>query len=131
MKKILIITSHYYPEVSKKLLISAENTLRDKYKIKKINAPGSFEIPVLISKNIKRFDGFIALGCVIKGKTPHFDYICKSINYGLMKLSIESKKPIGNGILTCLNKNQAKQRVNKGSEAAKAVVNIITNEKKQ
>ena len=131
MKKILIITSHYYPDVSKKLLISAENILKDKYIIKKINAPGSFEIPVLISKNIKKFDGFIALGCVIKGKTPHFDYICKSINYGLMKLSIESKKPIGNGILTCLNKNQAKQRVHKGREAATAVLNIINNEKKR
>ena len=130
-KKILIIVANYYKEVSVGLMNSAKKILSSNYKIETKYVPGVFEIPVLISKNIKKFDGFIALGCVIKGKTPHFDYICKSINYGLMKLSIESKKPIGNGILTCLNKNQAKQRVHKGREAATAVLNIINNEKKR
>ena len=71
---------------------------------------GSFEIPQLISRHIDEFDAFIALGCIIKGETPHFDFISKSITDGLMKISIENKKPIGNGIITCLNMKQAKAR---------------------
>ena len=125
MKKILIVTANYYPKIAEGLLKSCEKVLLKKYIFDKKIAPGSFEIPGLISKNIKNYDGFIALGCIIKGKTPHFDFISKSINYGLMKISIEDKKPIGNGILTCLNKNQATQRLDKGEEAAKAVHAVL------
>ena len=95
--------------------------------------PGVFEIPVSIKKNIKRFDAFIALGCVIKGKTPHFDLICKSSFEAIMNLSISSSKPIGNGIITAFNKKQAIDRSrranskNKGLEAAKAVMSILKN----
>ena len=73
-----------------------------KYKI--IPVPGVFEIPVVIAKNIKKYDGFIALGCVIKGETPHFDFISSAATDAIMKISIQNKKPIGNGIITCLNK---------------------------
>ena len=101
-------------------------------KFKIILAPGVFEVPVLIASSIKKYDAFIALGCVIKGKTPHFDFISKSSIDAIMKLSINYKKPIGNGIITCLNKKQALERSNpkkknKGGEAAKAILSIIKN----
>ena len=109
------------------------NKLFEKYKIQYQNIPasGSFEIPNLISKHIDKFDAFVAIGCIIRGKTPHFDFISKSITDGLMKISIESKKPIGNAVLTCLNKKQAIERSdwptkkNKGFEAAKAIMHSL------
>ena len=125
-KKFLIVYANYYKDISSGLLKSAKNLLPKNSKIKTISVPGVFEIPVTISKNIKKFDGFIALGCVIKGQTPHFDFISKSSIDAIMQLSINSKKPIGNGIITCLNKKQAKARINKGSEAAKAVISILS-----
>ena len=124
-KKFLIVYSNYYKEISSGLLKSAKNLLPKNSIIKTISVPGVFEIPVTISKNIKKFHGFIALGCVIKGQTPHFDFISKSSIDAIMQLSINSKKPIGNGIITCLNKKQAKARKNKGAEAANAVVSIL------
>ena len=93
-----------------------------------INVPGSFEIPVVISKNIKKYDGFVALGSIIKGETPHFDFISQSVTDSIMQLSINSKKPIGNGIITTLNKKQAKIRsLTKGKEAAQAVLSVLDN----
>ncbi len=124
MKKILIVLSDYYEDISLSLLKSAKNNL-DNFSIKVIRVPGVFEIPITISKNIKKFDAFIALGCVIKGETPHFDFISSSSIRAIMDLSINSKKPIGNGIITCLNMSQAKARGIKGKEAAKAVVSVL------
>jgi len=124
-KKFLIVYANYYQEISSGLLNSAKNLLPKNSKIKSISVPGVFEIPVTISKNIRKFDGFIALGCVIKGQTPHFDFISKSSIDAIMQLSINSKKPIGNGIITCLNKKQARARLNKGAEAASAVISIL------
>ena len=95
-------------------------------KVKIINVPGVFEIPVTISKNIKKFDGFIALGCVIKGQTPHFDFISQASTNAIMDISVSQKKPIGNGVITCLNMKQAKVRKNKGAEAANAVISILS-----
>jgi len=88
--------------------------------------PGVFEIPVVISKNIKRYDGFLALGCVIKGQTPHFDFISIATTNAIMDLSVNSKKPIGNGVITCLNMKQAKARKRKGAEAADAVISVLS-----
>ncbi len=126
MKKILIVTADYYKEISLGLLHAAKKNLPRNLKIKIIKVPGVFEIPVTISKYIKKFDAFIALGCVIKGQTPHFDFICQSSTNAIMELSINSKKPIGNGILTCLNMIQAKARKKKGAEAAKAVLSVLS-----
>ena len=106
-KKILIVISNYYKDISFGLLKNAQNHLPKNFIIKIIKVPGVFEIPVTISKNLKKFDGFIALGCVIKGQTPHFEFISQSSTNALMDLSIQSKKPIGNGIITCLNMKQA------------------------
>ena len=94
--------------------------------VKIIKVPGVFEIPVTISKNIKKFDAFLALGCVIKGKTPHFDFISQASTNAIMDLSVFNKKPIGNGIITCLNIQQAKARKNKGAEAAAAVISVLS-----
>ena len=124
--KILIIQANYYRDISTSLLKSAKNELKNFAKINVISVPGVFEIPVVISKNLKKYDGFVALGCVIKGQTPHFDFISKSTTDAIMNISVESKKPIGNGIITCLNKKQAIARGKKGREAANAVKTILS-----
>ena len=127
--KILIVSARYYEDFSKSLELYALSTLGvKKLKYKIIPVPGVFEIPVVIAKNIKKYDGFIALGCVIKGETPHFNFISQATTDAIMKLSIDYKKPIGNGIITSLNKLQAAQRSKKkGGEAANAVIKVLDN----
>ena len=125
-KKFLIVIADYYKDISKSLLNSAMAVIPKSSLIKVICVPGVFEIPVTISKNIKRYDAFLALGCVIKGQTPHFDFISHASTDGIMKLSIENKKPIGNGIITCLNMSQAIARKKKGREAAEAVISVLS-----
>ena len=136
MKKILIVNSNYYKEISNNLVImEKKKLLKEKYKVSILDIPGAFEIPIAIRQNINRFDGFIALGCVIKGKTPHFNLLCSSLFDSILSLSIKYNKPVGNGVITALNLNQAKQRSkrtetkkpNKGSEAANAVISILKN----
>ena len=124
-KKILIVVASYYENISTSLLKSAKNKIKNKCNIDVIRVPGAVEIPVTIAKNLKKFNGFIALGCVIKGQTPHFDFISKSTTDALMTLSITAKKPVGNGVITCLNKKQAMARGKKGSEAAEAVLSVL------
>ena len=114
MKKILIVNANYYRDISIDLISSAKKIIPKNFKIKIIDVPGVFEIPVTIAKNLKKFDGFIAIGCVIKGETPHFDFISNASTNAIMSLSIESKKPIGNSIITCLTMEQAKARSKKG-----------------
>ena len=130
--KICIVIANFYPNISKDLFIGASNILnKNKQRnYKKIYVPGIFEIPYVISKNINSYDAFIALGCVIKGKTPHFEFISVATINALSQLSINHKKPIGNGIITCLNKKQALERSNpkkkdKGGEAAKAILSVL------
>ena len=125
-KKILIVIANYYKNISKELMISAKNEINNLFKIKIIYVPGVFEIPITISKNIKKYHGFLALGCVIKGKTPHFNFISKTSIEAIMKLSIDNKKPIGNGIITCLNMKQAIERKKKGKEAARALISVLS-----
>jgi len=124
--KYLIVIADYYKDISRGLLKSAQDLLPKSNFIKIINVPGVFEIPVTISKNINKYDGFLALGCVIKGQTPHFDFISQASTDAIMKLSIDYKKPIGNGIITCLNKKQAIARKEKGREAALAVMSVLS-----
>ena len=138
-KKVLIVIASYYQKISDSLLSSALSEIKNFASIKKIVVPGVFEIPVTISKNIYKFDGFIALGCVIKGETPHFDFISKTTFDAIMKLSVNHKKPIGNGIITALDIGQAGFRSssevfpkgskinkpNKGTEAARAVLSVL------
>ena len=125
-KKYLIIIANYYEDIANGLLDSALRLIPKSNIIKIIKVPGVFEIPVTISKNIKKYDAFLALGCVIKGETPHFDFISQASTNAIMDLSINSQKPIGNGIITCLNMRQAKARKRKGAEAAQAVISILS-----
>ena len=136
MKKVLIVNSNYYKVVSNNLKNTAiKKLLSANYSLEIINVPGILEIPIAIRKNIKQFDGFVALGCVIKGQTPHFDLICSSTFNAILYLTIDFNKPIGNGIITALNMKQANQRSkitksakpNKGFEAANAVISIFNN----
>ena len=136
MKKILIINANYYDNITKKLVSSAKNLIKkEKFNLSLINVPGVFEIPYVIKKNLHKFDAFVALGCVIKGETPHFEFICKSTFDAILNISISYKKPVGNGIITALNLKQAKERCgliktkkpNKGLESAKAVLSILKN----
>ena len=125
-KKCLIVVANYYENISNNLLQSALKSIKNKLSFKIIYVPGVFEIPVTISKNIKKYDGFIALGCVIKGQTPHFEFISSSVTYNILNMSVKNKKPIGNGIITCLNKKQAIARSKKGAEAANAMLSVLS-----
>ena len=126
-----MVVANFYPKISKALIVGSFKTLKSKgiknYKL--IKVPGVFEIPYVIKKNINKFDGFIALGCVIKGETPHFDFISRASINAIMNLSVSYNKPIANGIITCLNKKQALARSsinnNKGKESAKTIISLL------
>ena len=130
-KKILIVISNYYEEIGKNLLKGSI----DELKIYKLDydilyAPGCYEIPFLISKNINKYKGFIALGCVIRGETYHFELIANECARKITDISNEHLKPIGFGVLTCENIKQAKirsdiKKKNKGREAANACIKLL------
>tara|TARA_B100001113_G_C20930884_1_gene544348 strand:- start:141 stop:542 length:402 start_codon:yes stop_codon:yes gene_type:complete len=130
-KKILIVSSNYYSDVSNNLEMGAINVLKEKsfdYDI--INAPGCFEIPFLIKSNINNYHAFIALGCIIKGDTYHFEIIANETAKKIMDLSIHNLVPIGFGVLTCYNLEQALVRSDpkqkdKGREAALACIALL------
>ena len=130
--KVGVVVSNFYPKITKMLVNGAISKLK-KNKIsnfKIITVPGTFEIPVVVSNLIKKYDAFIVLGCIIKGQTSHYHYLCSSVINALTNLSVLSKKPIGNGILTCDNKKQAINRAdpkkkNKGGDAAYAVISVL------
>ena len=125
--KICIVISTYNEDITNELYNSAKKELKETgvKKIDVFKVPGAFEIPVVISKLSKKYDGFIAIGCIIKGQTSNFDLITSSITDAIMKISIDKKKPIGNSILTLFNKDQASGRYVKGKEAVKAVVEVL------
>lgn len=132
--KICIVASNFYPKITKLLIEGAVKEIKKnkftKYQIIKIQ--GSFEIPFIISKNKKKFDGFVALGCIIKGQTDHYFFISSAIINTLNYLSSKHSIPIGNGVITCFNKQQALRRanpklLNKGGDAAKAIMSLVQN----
>lgn len=136
MKKklnILIICADFYKDIADVMIDNARNYLDQKeytYEVSRVS--GSFEIPVLISildeERIQKYDGIIALGCIIRGKTKHFDFISSSIINGIMSLSMNKKIPIGNGILTCENMDQVKARYEqKPVETIDAVISVLRN----
>jgi len=130
-KKLLLVTSNYYENVSNNLTEGAIEVIKENdLKFEIIQAPGCFEIPFLIKKNIDLFDGFVALGCIIRGETYHFDLIANECARKIMDISISHLKPIGFGILTCENLDQAlirsdKNKKNKGKEAALACIKLV------
>ena len=136
-KKVLLVCSPYYKDVTKNLIDGASKILKSnsiEYKI--LYVPGALEISPAIklildkSKTKPLFDGFIALGCVIKGETYHFEIVSNESSRALTDLSLNYSIPIGNGILTVLNKDQAIKRSdpmqsNKGADAALACLSLI------
>ena len=131
--KILIVVSNYYEEISNYLIKGSTNYLKEKnFKYDIIFAPGCFEIPFIIKKNINDYKGFVSLGCVIRGETYHFEIISNECGRKIIDLSIEYSKPIGFGILTCENYEQAvirsdPEQKNKGKESAFACIQLLTN----
>ena len=129
--KVLIVSSNYYDEVSSNLIKGATDELKfNNIDFDLVYAPGCFEVPFLISKNIKKYKGFIALGCVIRGETYHFNLIANECARKIIDISNNSLKPIGFGILTCENLKQAINRSdirkkNKGREAANACIKLL------
>ena len=125
--KICIVESVYNEDITEKLSSSANKELKNSgiNKVDVVKVPGAFEIPGMIARLSKKYDGFIAIGCVIKGETANFDLICNAITNGIMQISINEKKPVGNAILTCFNKDQAFKRIDKGKEATSAVLKVL------
>ena len=126
-KRILIVSAKYYEDIYTTLLTTTIDRLSEDKQCTyaTLSVPGVFEIPYLISMNIEKYDACVALGCVIKGETPHFEFISQATTNAILQLSIDHKKPIGNGIITCLNKKQAVIRaLKKGKEAASAALTL-------
>ena len=136
-KKILLVCSPYYEDITSNLIKGASDFLKSKsvdYRV--LNVPGALEIAPAIKlisdKSVKKpiFDGYLALGCVIRGETYHFEIVSNESSRALTDLSVNYSIPIGNGILTVFNKDQAFRRsdpakLNKGAGAAEACLSLI------
>lgn len=133
MKHVLIVTSRFYPDIADALMRGAMITLdAEGATYEQLDVPGAFEIPAAIrfAMSNKKYDGFLALGCVIRGETSHYDYVCAESARGLMDLSLQFNVAIGYGILTVENEEQAHVRAdteqgNKGGSAAEACLRMI------
>ena len=134
MTKILVIEARYYEAISDALLEGAMAVLeKANVEVVRMNVPGALEIPHVISfahEAKSGFDGFVALGCVIRGETTHYDYVCEESARALMDLAIQHQLAIGNGIITVENEDQAwararKDKKDKGGFAANAVLEMI------
>ena len=132
--KILIVEARYYESISEDLLQGALDVLlKAGAKVTKVNVPGALEIPHVISyaEAAKAgYDGYVALGCVIRGETTHYDYVCEQSARALMDLAVDHQLAIGNGIITVENEMQAIARSkvdqkNKGGFAASAVIRMV------
>ena len=129
--KVLIVSSNYYENICNNLLKGATEELeKNNLEFDILYAPGCFEIPYLVKKNIDNYDGFVALGCIIKGDTYHFEVIANETSRKIIDISTNYLKPIGFGILTCFNMTQALERSditkkNKGREASLACIKLL------
>lgn len=138
MTHILIVSGRFYNDIADELSKGAIAALKDAgASFEEIDVPGAFEIPAAIKFAIdsKKYDGFLALGCVIRGQTTHYDYVCGESARGLMDLSLNHNAAIGYGILTVETSDQAKTRAdvaqkNKGKDVAEACLRMIELKKK-
>lgn len=132
MPKILIIEADFYKKIAEELAFGAIERLNNsKFDHERVSVPGAFEVPAAINfaSKSKKYDGFIALGCVIRGETSHYDYVCGESARGLMDLAINKDLVIANGILTVENQDQAWDRAsrdkkNKGASFADACIRM-------
>lgn len=133
MKPILLVVSPYYQEISEMLITGATNAIYDAgFTAEMITVPGALEIPgaVAMAHHSNRYSGFVALGCVIRGETSHYDTVANESARGLQQVAITQHAAIGNGILTCENMAQATERAevskgNKGGDAARACLRMV------
>ena len=129
--RILLVESRYYVEIADALITGAEREIgRNGAVSERVVVPGAFEIPGAIALAAARYDGFVALGCVIRGETTHYDYVCGESARGLMDLSVRNKLSIGYGIVTVDSMEQAKARAftdrgDKGGDAAHACLAMV------
>lgn len=135
-KRFAIIVAEWNYEITEALFHGAKQALVasgvGEKNITRINVPGSFELPLGAMKMARKkdIDAVICLGCVIQGDTPHFDYICQAVSYGIMRVGLDTEKPVAFGVLTTLNQKQAEERAggklgNKGEEAALTAINML------
>jgi 6,7-dimethyl-8-ribityllumazine synthase len=129
--RILIVESRYYEEIADALIAGAVHEIgKSGASSERVVVPGAFEIPGAIALAAGRYDGFVALGCVIRGETTHYDYVCAESARGLMDLSVQKKLAIGYGIVTVDSMEQAKARAftdrgDKGGDAAHACLAMV------
>jgi 6,7-dimethyl-8-ribityllumazine synthase len=135
-KKFAIVVAEWNEDITEPLFEGAYHALIEmgvkKSNIIRKNVPGSFELPLAAQWEAEKKDiaAVICLGCVIQGDTPHFDYVCQGVSYGIMKVNLKTNKPVAFGVLTTLTKKQAMERAggklgNKGEEAALTVVRML------
>ena len=133
MKKILVVSANFYDKISAMLLEGATKKIIEMgYDFEVIEISGAFEIPtvIAIAKDSKKYDGFVALGCVIRGETTHYDYVCLESARGLNELAFKEKLAIGYGTITVENEAQAIARAdinqkNKGGFAAQVCIEMM------
>ena len=131
MRKILIVEARFYEDISDALLAGAQGALSDAgCAVERVAVPGALEIPGAIALAAGRYDGFVALGCVIRGETTHYEIVSNESARGIMDLTVRERLAIGNGILTCETEEQAWERakpdrLNKGGGAAEAALAMI------
>jgi 6,7-dimethyl-8-ribityllumazine synthase len=129
---VAIVASRWYPEITDALLAGAERALVEARveDTSVIRIPGAFELPVVAKAlTLQRYDAIVALGVVIRGGTPHFEYVCAAATEGLTRVAADTCVPVGFGLLTCDTTEQALDRAglpesseDKGREAAMAAV---------
>ena len=128
ISRVGIISTRWYSEVIQNLKSSSEDFLArvelSKSKIDHVEVSGSWELPLVVGEYIQQKNPsfVIVLGCVVKGETPHFDILCSSVTSALMNLQLETRTPLGFGLLTVNSVEQAVARSNKGAEAAEAAL---------
>lgn len=130
---VAVVTATWNEEICDQLHSRAIETARAcGAHVDGIRVVGALELPVVVQKAAKRYDAVVALGCVIRGGTPHFDYVCESVTYGLTRIALDEQTPVGNGVLTVETEEQARDRAgfpgsveDKGAEAMIAALDTV------
>ena len=125
-KRIAVVAGRWHGDIVEALLAGAREELKATHsKVTEARVPGAFEIPVVAARLARDHDAVVALGVVMRGGTPHFDYVCRAVTDGCVRVSLDSGKPVGFGVLTVDNDAQARERLDKGREAVRAVLETL------
>ncbi len=132
-RRIAIVATRWHTTITDALLASAVDAAQDSGlslddDVEQARVPGAFELPVVadVIARSRRVDGIVCLGVVIRGGTPHFDYVCRAVTDGCLRVSLDHGIPVGFGVLTVDDEQQALDRVDKGREAVRAVLETLT-----